>query len=118
MKKVSLTIFIFLYFTTFLFSQTSGTSITGEEELYIEYKKADKDLNLAYNKLKKKLDVTDKKALVNAQKAWLKYRDLDCIFTSKEDSEGGVIANKMKIDCLTQTTLKRTKQLKDLLEDF
>ena len=53
MKKVSLTIFIFLYFTTFLFSQTSGTSITGEEELYIEYKKADKDLNLAYNKLKK-----------------------------------------------------------------
>lgn len=93
-------------------------SQTGEEELYLEYKKADKELNVVYNKLKDKLKPVDKTALINAQKAWLKFRDLNCKFMSKENSEGGVIANKMKIDCLTQSTFERIKELKDLIADF
>jgi uncharacterized protein YecT (DUF1311 family) len=112
MKKIFFTISIFLCFTSFLFSQTS------EDGLYLEYKKADKELNLAYNKLKSKLKSVDQTALVNAQKAWLKYRDLNCKFTSQEDSQGGVISNKMKIDCLTQSTIGRTKELKELFNDF
>ncbi len=112
MKKTIFVIFIFFFFSQFSFSQT------GEEELYAEYKKADKELNIVYNKLKSKLELTDKTALVNAQKAWISFRDLNCKFISKEESEGGVIANKMKIDCLRQSTLERIKELKELLEDF
>jgi uncharacterized protein YecT (DUF1311 family) len=112
MRKIFFVMSLFLWFTTFSFSQT------GEDELYVEYKKADKELNLAYNKLKNKLNITDKIALVNAQKAWIKYRDLNCKFTSQEDSQGGVISNKMKIDCITQSTIERTKELKELFNDF
>ncbi len=103
---------IFLFFTSLSFSQTK------ENELYSEYKKADSEMNAVYEKFKNKLESADKKALVGAQKAWLKFRDLNCKFISKEDSDGGVIANKMKIDYLTQSTLERTKELKKLLTEF
>lgn len=112
MKKTILTIFLFLFFSHFSFCQT------GEDELNAENAKADKELNIVYNKLKKKLEPIDKTALINAQKAWLKFRDLNCKFTSQEDSQGGVIANKMKIDCITQSTLERIKELKSLINDF
>jgi uncharacterized protein YecT (DUF1311 family) len=110
MKK--LFFYTFLFFTSFCFAQT------GEEELYVEYKKADTELNTVYNSLKNKLGSADKKALTESQKAWLKFRDLNCLFISKEKSEGGVIANKMKIDCLTQITQQRTMELKELLKEF
>jgi uncharacterized protein YecT (DUF1311 family) len=112
MNKSILPIFMFFFFFQCLFAQT------GEDELFEEYRKADKELNIVYNKLKLKLNITDKTALINAQKAWLKFRDLNCKFTSKEDSEGGVIANKMKIDCLTQSTHERINELKNLITNF
>jgi len=86
----------FLFFTTISFSQ----SLTGEDELYDQYKKVDKELNSVYNILKKELNETDKKNLVDAQKAWIKFRDLNC---------------KFKIDCLIQSTIERTKELKNLI---
>jgi len=109
MKKI--TCLLFLLFSVICFSQ----SVTGEDELYNLNKKADKELNSVYNKLKNELGETDKKALIEAQKAWLKFRDLNCKFKSQEDSEGGIIANKMKLDCLTQSTIERTKELQNLL---
>jgi uncharacterized protein YecT (DUF1311 family) len=112
MKKTILPIFIFFFFSQFSFAQT------GEDELYQEYQKANKELNIVYNKLKNKLKPIDKTALINSQKAWLKFRDLNCKFTSQEDSQGGVIANKMKIDCITLSTLERIKELKSLINDF
>ena len=115
MKKIDMNKIIIL---TFIFFSSFSYSQTGEDELYSEYKKADKELNVAYSKLKNKLELVDKTALINAQKAWIKFRDLNCKFTGKEDSEGGVIANKMKVDCLTQSTIERTKELKELIEDF
>ena len=110
MKKI-------ICFTLFLFTSVCFAQ-TGETELYLEYKKADTELNTVYNKLKNKLGSVDKKALVEAQKAWLKFRDSNCKFISKEESEGGVIVNKMKIDCLTQSTLERAKELKEMLTEF
>ena len=112
MEKIILTVFAFICFSSSSFSQT------GERELYSEYKKADKELNTVYNKLKNKLEISDKTALINSQKAWLKFRDLNCTFTSKVDSEGGIIANKIEIDCLTETTLERVKELKKIIDEF
>jgi len=112
MKKETRFLLAFLFFVTLAFSQTN------EKGLSDEFAKADKELNTVYNQLKSKLEPEDKKALVNAQKAWLTFRDLNCKFVSKEDSEGGAIATKMKVDCLTQSTLERVKELKELLEEF
>ena len=110
MKKIIC--FSLLLISSFCIAQT------GEKGLSSEYKKADTELNNVYNKLKNKLGSVDKKALIEAQKAWLKFRDSNCKFISKEESEGGIIANKMKIDCLTQSTLERTKELKEMLTEF
>jgi uncharacterized protein YecT (DUF1311 family) len=101
-----------LFFTTISFSQ----SLTGEDEHYDQYEKVDKELNSVYTILKKELNETDKKNLVDAQKAWIKFRDLNCKFKS-QDSGGGSTpyTNKFKIDCLIQSTIERTKELKNLI---
>jgi uncharacterized protein YecT (DUF1311 family) len=102
----------FLFFTTISFSQ----SATGEDELYEQYDKVDKELNSVYNTLKKELNETDKKNLIDAQKAWIKFRDLNCKFKSQDPGDGGgPYINKFKIDCLIQSTKERTKELKNLI---
>ncbi len=102
---------LFLFISTFAFSQ----SVTGEGELYEEYQKVDTKLNLVYNKLKNELKETDKKNLIEAQKAWIKFRDLDCKFQSQDPGNGGgSYENKMKIDCLIRKTTERIKELENL----
>lgn len=106
---------VFLFFSTFVFSQ----SVTGEDELYADYKKADKELNLVYNKIIKKLNETDKKNLIESQRAWIKFRDLNCKFISQDPGDGGgPYENKMKLDCLIQSTIGRTKELKNWADDL
>ncbi len=113
MKKI--TCLIFLLLSAICFSQ----SLTGEDELYNLYQKADKELNVVYIKLKKELNENDKKNLIEAQKAWIKFRDLNCKFRSQDPGDGGgPYTNKMKIDCLIQETEKRTKELKGLIGGF
>jgi uncharacterized protein YecT (DUF1311 family) len=110
MKKIIF--FLFLLCTSMTFSQ----SATGEDELYVEYKKVDKELNFVYNKLKKELNETGQKNLIEAQKAWIKFRDLNCKFKSQDPGNGGgPYENKMKIDCLIQSTIERTKELENLI---
>jgi uncharacterized protein YecT (DUF1311 family) len=110
MKKIICV--LFLLFSAMSFSQ----SVTGEDELYNLYEKADKELNIVYNKLKKELSEKDKKNLIEAQKAWINFRDLNCKFKSQDPGHGGgPYTNKMKIDCLTQATIARTKELKNLI---
>ena len=95
---------------------TFSQSATGEDELYVEYKKVDKELNFVYNKLKKELNETDQKNLIESQKAWIKFRDLNCKFKSQDPGNGGgPYENKMKIDCLIQSTIERTKELENLI---
>jgi uncharacterized protein YecT (DUF1311 family) len=109
--------FIFLallLFPTASFSQ----SATGEDELYDFYKRADNELNSVYYRLKKELNRTDRENLIEAQKAWIKFRDLNCKFKSRDFGDGGgVITHKMKIDCLIESTEERTKELKKLIGD-
>ena len=42
------------------------------------YEKADEELNSVYKKLKQKLTYEEKKLLLNAQRAWIQFRDNDC----------------------------------------
>ena len=92
---------------------------TGEEQLYKQLKQSDKELTEVYNKLKAKLgNSKDKTALIESQKAWLKYREANCKFISREESEGGVIANKMKLDCMIQATKERISAINELMPEF
>jgi uncharacterized protein YecT (DUF1311 family) len=110
MKKM--TLLLFLFFTVLSFSQT------GEEQLFSEYRNAEKELKIVYKKLESKLKASNQKELKEVQVAWEKYRDLNCKFISKENTEGGVISNKMKIDCLIETTKERIAELEKVISDY
>ena len=90
---------------------------TGETELYTELQNAEKKLDTVYGKLKKSLSDIDKNSLEKSQYDWVKFRDSNCNFKSLKESEGGVIANKLYIDCQIQTTEIRIKELTELLSD-
>lgn len=117
MKKILFGFFLFFFFTQFMFSQNQ-VDATGETEIYQAYEKADKELNVTYNQLKKKLGTKDQAALVVSQKDWIKFRDSNCKFKSYREGYGGVIANKMYADCRMQITISRTKELKNLISGF
>ena len=85
-----------------------------------EYKDRDRELNEAYRALGNSLgpgaagDTTDYAAvrarLVAAQKAWVVFRDADCLALRKLYEEG-TIRTAMQLGCLIERTVQRTKEL-------
>jgi uncharacterized protein YecT (DUF1311 family) len=71
---------------------------------------ADARLNAAYNKLAAKVSAAGKAKLVDAQRAWIKYRDLQCDFESM-GTNGGSIHSMIVGQCLTEMTAAQTKRL-------
>ena len=82
-----------------------------------DYSAADKSLNHAYSALKKTLDATGNELLLNAQRAWLKFRDASCDLDA-DQARGGTMAPLLRIGCLTAMTKERTKALTELIESF
>lgn len=106
-KKLTFTILLSMSVTNFI-------AQTGETELYKDLQKAEKKLNTIYEKLENSLSDNKKKALINSQNDWLSFRDSNCNLKSLKESEGGVIANKLYIDCQIKTTEIRVKELSEL----
>ena len=109
MKKLTFTLLLFLLIGTISNAQT------GETELSQELEKKESDLNTLLLNLKNTLSSDDQKALESSQADWIKFRESNCSFKSKKESEGGVLANKLFIDCKIEATELRTKELKKLL---
>ena len=109
MKKLSFTVLLFL------FAVTISKAQNGESELYQELEKAEADLIAVMIKLRKNLSSADQNALHNSQMDWKNFRESNCTLKSKRESEGGVIANKIFIDCKLIMTEKRLQELNDLL---
>ena len=80
-----------------------------------ETKRQDVRLNEHYNKLSSKLSTNRKKALVEAQRAWMKFRDANCRFYY--DPEGGSSARMTADECLLNATADRVRELKLLTTD-
>jgi uncharacterized protein YecT (DUF1311 family) len=86
-----------------------------------EYTARDRELNDAYKALSNSLkhdgarDTTDyaavKSQLVAAQKAWVSFRDADCLALRKCYEEG-TIRTAMQLGCLIERTAQRTRELK------
>jgi len=71
---------------------------------------ADAALNAAYNKLAAKVTAGGKAKLQDAQRAWIKYRDLQCEFETLGTSGGSIHGMEVSI-CLTELTRDQTKRL-------
>lgn len=77
---------------------------------YKEYLVVDKKLNYSYQELLKIIPDNSKKKLREAQRAWLKYRDLECDFAS-EFLQGGTLATVVTKTCFVEMTKKRVLKL-------
>src|SRR3981081_1377908 len=71
-----------------------------------ETKRQDVRLNEHYNKLISKLSANRKKVLLEAQRAWIKFRDANCRFYYY-DPEGGSSARVAADACLLNATADR-----------
>ena len=79
-----------------------------------EIKRQDVRLNKAYKALVADLNPERKKQLLEAQRAWLKFRDTNCAFYF--DPEGGTIARVQAVDCLMTMTASRAKELENFTQ--
>lgn len=76
----------------------------------LDYEKADRKLNQVYQRLQPELTTANRQYLVNAQRAWIKFRDSDCEL-ARSQFEGGSIAPLIQNTCLTEATDQRTRHL-------
>jgi uncharacterized protein YecT (DUF1311 family) len=82
-----------------------------------EYQDADKELNRVYNQLKGRLDKDERKKLVAAEQAWIKYRDTECEFRSFENM-GGTIYPMVYAYAAASLTRQRTADLQEILDEY
>lgn len=82
-----------------------------------DYEAADRQLNAAYRALTAKIDAEAKALLVDAQRAWIAFRDKECKYEAAPN-EGGSIYPLIYAGCLTQLTKTRTKELEELAEQY
>ena len=80
-----------------------------------ETRRQDARLNENYKRLISKLATERKNALVEAQRAWIKFRDANCGFYA--DPEGGSAARVTAHECFLNATVDRAKELKLLAND-
>ena len=79
--------------------------------------RADADLNSSYKALRAKLDDQGKNLLRDAQRAWIKYRDAECL-RARDAVRGGTLASVIGVSCLSHMTGTRAKELKDDLKNY
>ena len=93
----------------------------------VSFKAADKELNITYQGLRRSLKQDQKKhldnkvnreqQLIDAQLAWISYRDLDCKFNA-DLFKGGSIASLIYSGCQKTHTQQRTIILRKYVYDL
>lgn len=77
-----------------------------------EFKVQDQRLNKAYRELSAGLNAKRRRDLVEVQRLWIRFRDMNCAFY--EDPDGGTAAAIAASSCSLQLTATRAKELEDL----
>jgi len=75
-----------------------------------KFKKADAALNAVYAKLAAKVSAAGKAKLVEAQRAWVKYRDAQCAFETLGTIDGSIHPLEVA-QCETGLTKEQTRRL-------
>lgn len=76
------------------------------------YRQADAQLNRVYDELMAQLDDANREKLVEAQLAWIEFRDANCEWEAFR-FEGGTIQPSMRLGCLERLTRDRTLTLQN-----
>ncbi len=114
MKKCIFFVLINCFVSVMCFAQTQ---LEMNIKAYEDYKVADAKMSAIYKKvLKTFTNTADKKLLLEAQRAWIKYKETNCKLVANA-YEGGSIKPLMYAACLTSLTEARIKELQDLLEE-
>lgn len=74
-----------------------------------EYERQDKRLNDAYAAARERVGEARQTALRDVQRAWLRFRDLNCAFV--DDPDGGTLARVMANQCMLTMTAARADEL-------
>ncbi|HGM5308660.1 TPA: lysozyme inhibitor LprI family protein [Serratia marcescens] len=114
-KMIAVSLFLFPFFqATAADCDNVQTQLDMNECAYADYKKADDELNMAYQKIVTQISGEQRNLLKTAQNKWIIYRDADCKFQSYKSSDGTV--NPMNIAmCLQAKTKQRTQELLSVL---
>ena len=80
-----------------------------------DLKKADDELNAVYDMLLKTLDTEGQRKLIEAQRAWIKFRDSDAEFRA-DLNRGGTMEHLTRTAAKNEITAQRVKDLKNELE--
>jgi uncharacterized protein YecT (DUF1311 family) len=82
-----------------------------------DHQEADRALNAAYRALTGKIDARAKALLVEAQRAWIAFRDKECRYEASEN-EGGSIHPMIVSGCMARLTKQRARELKELSDSY
>ncbi len=81
-----------------------------------DYLLADAELNRVWKDVRDRYpSKREAQALIDTQRAWLKYRDAQCAF-ERGQFEGGTIAPLIYYSCMKQLTKERTERIKNTTE--
>jgi len=92
-------------------NNSGGVTVNILECISAETEHQDVLLNKAYRDLRAVLTAERKRELLEAQRAWLKYRDLNCKFYA---GSGGTLAAIASNDCFLKGTAVRAGELKQI----
>ena len=94
-----------------------ATSALADDTPENGFQSADKALNATFGEIRKRLsgDQNGMAKLVQAQRAWIAFRDGECRFQSSA-VDGGSIAPTIATICRTELTNERTRQLQHYLQ--
>ena len=93
--------------------RSGGVTIAMIDCINIEHVKQDATLNANYRMLASKLTAPRRQQLLEAQRAWIRFRDLNCSFYA--DPDGGSAARVAASDCLLTVTAQRAQELSRLM---
>ncbi|MBN8673981.1 MAG: DUF1311 domain-containing protein [Chitinophagales bacterium] len=96
-------------------SSFAQTQAEMNEQAQKEFMASDKIMAANYKKLMAKENAVGKKLLLEAQRAWIKYKETHCKLESN-DAEGGSMQPLLLYTCLKELTDERNKKLEALLE--
>jgi uncharacterized protein YecT (DUF1311 family) len=101
----------------YLACMDKSNGVTGEmlDCISAELAQQDARLNESYKRLMSKLSAKRKEGLLEAQRAWIKFRDANCSFYY--DPEGGSAAHLAGNDCVLSATAGRATELRNLTAD-
>lgn len=83
----------------------------------IEQKKVEDKLNKVYQGIVKPLEGDEKKTLVEAQRAWVKFREADCNAVYQRWIDG-TVRNVMFISCMQDRAETRIKELQEYAKTY